>query len=102
MGTRCRWRGRAWGSKPAAPSGPALVDEALAASKAFVPSLQVPRLRGPAEWAGWVGAGFLKRSSDRSTDRHVGQSGRSSRICCKLVLYARKAVRPSSVRRIMV
>jgi hypothetical protein len=33
-------------------------DEALAASKPFVPSLQVPRLRGPAEWAGWVGAGF--------------------------------------------
>jgi hypothetical protein len=39
-------------------SGLAWVDEALAASKPFVASLQVPRLRGPAEWAGWVGAGF--------------------------------------------
>jgi L-alanine-DL-glutamate epimerase-like enolase superfamily enzyme len=36
-----------------------LDDEALAASKPFVSSLQVPRLRGPAEWAGRVGAGFL-------------------------------------------
>jgi hypothetical protein len=37
----------------------ALVDEELAASKPFVPLLQVPRLRGPVEWVGWVGAGFL-------------------------------------------
>ena len=36
-------------------------DEELAATKPFVPSLQGPRLRGLAEWAGWVGAGFLDR-----------------------------------------
>jgi L-alanine-DL-glutamate epimerase-like enolase superfamily enzyme len=34
----------------------ASVDEELAASKPFVPSLQGPRRRGPAECAGWVGA----------------------------------------------
>ena len=32
----------------------------------------------------------------------VSQSGRSSKTCCMLCLYARKAARPSSVRRIMV
>ena len=48
-----------WGTMPAGYSELPLVDEALAASKPFVPLLQVPRLRGPAEWAGWVGAGFL-------------------------------------------
>jgi len=37
----------------------ALVDETLAASKPFVPLLQVLRLRGLAEWAGRVGAGLL-------------------------------------------
>ena len=36
-----------------------LDDEELAASKPFVPSLPGPRKRGQAEWAGWVGAGFL-------------------------------------------
>ena len=41
----CRWGNGAWGSRPAVPSGLALVDEALAASKPFVPSLQ-PRLNG--------------------------------------------------------
>ncbi|MBN1812745.1 MAG: hypothetical protein JXA14_12985 [Anaerolineae bacterium] len=35
-------------------------DEELAASKPFVPSLQGPRGRGLAEWAGWVGAGLLE------------------------------------------
>ena len=44
-------------------SGSASVDEKLAASKPFVPSLQGPRLRGPVEWAGWIGAGFLTRFS---------------------------------------
>ena len=39
------------------------VDEKLAASKPFVPSLPGPRLRGQAEWAGWVGAGFLTHTS---------------------------------------
>ena len=33
-------------------------DEVLAAQP-FIPSLQVPRLRGPVERAGWIGAGFL-------------------------------------------
>jgi hypothetical protein len=37
----------------------ALVDEERAVSNPFVPSLQGPRLRERAEWAGWVGAGFL-------------------------------------------
>ena len=30
----------------------------------FVPSLQGPRLRGHAEWAGWVGARFLSKPSE--------------------------------------
>ena len=37
-------------------------DEELAASKPFVPSLQGSRLRGHAEWAGWIGTGFLTHS----------------------------------------
>ena len=39
-------------------------DEELAVSKLFVPSRQVPRLRGHAECAGWVGAGFLSKPSE--------------------------------------
>ena len=42
------------------------VDEGLAASKPFVPSLQGPRLRGHVEWTRWVGAGFLDRKDARS------------------------------------
>jgi hypothetical protein len=52
----CRWRGRGWGSRPTE----RWLDEELAASKPFVPSLHVARLRGPIEWAGWVCAGLLK------------------------------------------
>ena len=40
----------------------ASVDEELAASKPFVPSLPDPRRREQVEWAGWVGAGFLNTS----------------------------------------
>ena len=47
------------------------LDEALAASKPFVPSLPGPRLRGQAECAGWVGAGFLGAPTLTSTVKRV-------------------------------
>jgi hypothetical protein len=51
----------------------ALVDEALAASKPFVPSLQVPRLRGPVEWAEQIGAGFLRQEERCKNRARVSQ-----------------------------
>jgi hypothetical protein len=45
-----------------------LDDEELAASKPFVPSLQVPRLRGQVECTGWVSTGFLNASMCNDVD----------------------------------